>query len=419
MSDQVQKALAKLQNQVRSEPKDTVPGLRQKVPEHHGLESGMQLGVGPAVRDAIKGLQASLLADLRFEYLGEMAEEHLWDFVCKCALQRSVNHVPGFMTQLPHAPEQMRCIWAIEHLKVVEAFSVGNVQFLNPEGAHFDVQSPLAQNWDDHEGFAEVRIEGTHAHRAAERARQQIDHALKLLRVALKRKGFSDSQLRFRIGKLYVLPDHGADGWQQADDFPVPMETAVNFIEYLGDDLLDLPGGGDAMRHALLALSWIDQAIQAVSLVDRVLFLFSALEALLGDESGSLKSHRLVFYRVMLGETVAGGFFHPVPLYWFYDSVRSVAVHGDEPPEITKEAVDTLEWNIRNALYEYVHLCKERGLTSRKAVRNELHKDPQAVEQCITWLRANDPKSWFATWTPPGMPVPVPSSSSEAQTEAS
>ena len=379
----------------------------------------MQLGVGPAVRDAIKSLQALLVADLRFEYLGEMTEEHLWDFVCKCALQRSVNHVPGYMAELSRAPEKMRCVWAIEYLKVAEEFSVGDVHFLTREEAQFDVRSPLTENWDDHEGFAEVQIEGTHTHRAAERARQQIDHALKLLRVALKRKGLSDSQLRFRIGKLYLLPDHGADGWQQADDFPIPMETAVNFAEYLGDDLLHLPDRDDAMRHALLALSWIDQAVQAVSLVDRVLFLFSALEALLGDESGSLKSHRLVFYRVMLGQTVAGGFFHSMPLYWFYDSVRSVAVHGDEPPAITKEAVDTLEWNIRNALYEYVQLCKDRGLTSRKAVRNELHKNPQAVEQCITWLRANDPKGWFATWTPPGMPTPVPTSSSKAQTEAS
>lgn len=282
---------------------------------------------------------------------------------------------------------------------------MGQIRFLPPEEACFEVRSPLHRKWEDHEGFAEVLVAGTHKERAAERARQQVDQALKLLRVALKHKGLSHSQLRFRVGTLYVLPEHGAEGWQQAADFPIPMETAAGFAEYLGDDLLSLTGGDDATRHALLALSWIDQAVQAVGLTDRVLFLFSALEALLGDESGGLKSHRLVFYRVMLGETVAGGFFHPVPLYWFYDSVRSVAVHGDQPPEISSRAVDTLEWNVRKALYEYVQFCKERGLSSRKAVRNELHKDPQAVEQCLTWLRANDPKGWFTTWTPPGTTV--------------
>jgi hypothetical protein len=404
MSDTIEKALRQLQGMVRTEPKNVPQAMSKRLPDSLTSGKATHLVVGSRVRDAIKDFESLLLNDLRFEYLGESIQRHVWNFVCLSAMQHNTNHVQGFMSQLVRQPETIRCFYAIDHLKVAEPFRIAGVNFLPQTGEGFGSSGRFLEELLKCEGFAEVTLTGTNTARMVDRGRLVVDHTLRLLRLSLARKGLSDIQLRFRSGIYYILPETGSFGWQSHPDLAVTCETIPSFIEYLGTDLLDLPGIGtnDATKHALSAMSWIDQAQLAVDPINRTLFLFFALEALLGDTSAGLKSQTLVFNRVMLGEIVSGGFFHPVPLYWLYDEVRSSAVHGDEPPQFPLSEVESLEWNVRNALYEYVTFCRDRKLTSRAGVRRELLKDREQAEKGLKWLRQRDPRGWFADWSPWG-----------------
>jgi hypothetical protein len=72
----------------------------------------------------------------------------------------------------------------------------------------------------------------------------------------------------------------------------------------------------------------------ATAPIDRLSYLFFALESLLGDT----------------GE----GFTHPSTTYWLYEKVRSAAVHGSEPPDVSEKDIGIFAWDVRKALDEYL-----------------------------------------------------------------
>src|SRR5260221_1788361 len=71
----------------------------------------------------------------------------------------------------------------------------------------------------------------------------------------------------------------------------------------------------------------------------QLLYLFFALEALLGDKAEGLKAPLLAYRRAILGEAAGHGFTHPSVTFVLYEDVRSAAVHGGEVPEGTDEVV--------------------------------------------------------------------------------
>lgn len=80
-----------------------------------------------------------------------------------------------------------------------------------------------------------------------------------------------------------------------------------------------------------MALDWFDRARRATDFVTRTLFDFFALEALLGDRSEGEKGLGITFRRTMLSVAVNERFSSPHALFFFYDQVRSGAVHGELP----------------------------------------------------------------------------------------
>jgi hypothetical protein len=128
--------------------------------------------------------------------------------------------------------------------------------------------------------------------------------------------------------------------------------------------------------------------------VEATLYLFFALEALLGDKAEGLKAFGLVFRRTVLGHSVTGYFSSPRLLYYLYDEVRSVAVHGGEAPEVNRHELAPFEGSIRDAINEYLTFARQHGLTRQSQVRAALaeHGDARHVLQ---WLRDHDPR-WEA-----------------------
>lgn len=79
----------------------------------------------------------------------------------------------------------------------------------------------------------------------------------------------------------------------------------------------------------------MEQAWLATDPLNRLLYLFFALECLLGDTSADEKAGLIALRRAVLSTAMGKGFVHPSTTYWLYDKVRSAAVRGSEPLEVS------------------------------------------------------------------------------------
>jgi hypothetical protein len=121
-----------------------------------------------------------------------------------------------------------------------------------------------------------------------------------------------------------------ASGWSAAADRAWGYELSKDALKLASPPLVSsLPatGGSDVEQAANRALRWFEQAQLAVGPLIELLFLFFALEALIGDTERE-KGRRLAIRRAVLGSKTTGHFTHPRRTYLYYGRVRSTAVHG-------------------------------------------------------------------------------------------
>jgi hypothetical protein len=112
-------------------------------------------------------------------------------------------------------------------------------------------------------------------------------------------------------------------------------------------------------------LGWFERSQLATDSLIELLYLFVALEAILGDTSEGLKAPALAIWRAMLGLAASGSFAHPARVYVLYDAVRSAAVHGEQPPEVSPEDVNRFAGDVRRAINEFLGY----GLWGRSLLR--------------------------------------------------
>jgi hypothetical protein len=200
---------------------------------------------------------------------------------------------------------------------------------------------------------AAVRVSGTSYVRMAEHARAAAEHGLRVLRIALREsRGIHDRQLRFVIGEAYTFDDR-LSGWAQRPGIAYELALGPSLTDLVGAQpvaALPLVPRDKLERKADLAMRWMERVWLAAEPLIRLLYLFFALEFLLGDTGESQKAGLVALRRAMLGEAVGRGFVHPSRTYWLYEKVRSAAVHGSEPPEVSGDDVDRFAWDVREAL---------------------------------------------------------------------
>jgi hypothetical protein len=149
-------------------------------------------------------------------------------------------------------------------------------------------------------------------------------------------------------------------------------------------------------------MRWMERARFTADPLIALLFLFFALEALLGDKSEGLKAHGLAFRQTMLSHVATGGFTDPNETLYLYDEVRSGAVHGEDAPPVDEDTADGLAWTVRLALSQYLKVARENGLKKRAQLRRFLddHPDRPKVQ---AWLRANAGPWWAEYFDRPGL----------------
>jgi hypothetical protein len=139
----------------------------------------------------------------------------------------------------------------------------------------------------------------------------------------------------------------------------------------------------------------IERAIWADAQEEAAMWLVVALETLLGDHRGNLKSHRLAFRRAMLSVEIEGHFPDVSRLHLVYAFVRSRVAHGEEAEEIPDRLLRQLHWDVREAVNQFLRLADVRGFSKRIHVTRFLATHPQS-EELLGTLQDMDPDNWNA-----------------------
>ncbi len=389
----IEQTLKKLQAAVRTtSTPDASRWMTRTLPDDLATDEVKAIVLDRAECEMVDKTVAELEADPGYEHLTDTQNKVL-RFVADATTCRSTNHVPAFVQQYARPVEDATCIFTVLHLNITERMEIGGVLLL-PSGNELIPDVPEMKDVADGTSYISVPCRGTNCGRMAERARERAEHALGLLRIAMDQQMmYHRRQLGFRIGDTYVLAGKQV-GWQ-AGDVAHTASLDRDMYERVMTKLvtqvpLDRPNG--LQKQVLLAIDWINRGFSTSDRLVAMLYQFFALEALLGDTAGGLKSYRLAFRRTMLAHVTDGGWVGPELIYDLYDKIRSTAVHGSEPPVVTKKAADSFETDVIRALEQYLTFAAANGFTARVQLRRALvgHAD---VEAMLERLRGRD-SSW-------------------------
>ncbi len=351
-----------------------------EIPEDLATPQATTLHLVAIEMEALEWLRLVLPEDVRFEHMSAAdVEESTARFVCLAHFRREENHVDAFVAEHARALMQLTCFFPVEDLTVASEISAYGVRFIPASTAPLPArflaphpQPPMASV------VAVDHCRGTNYERMAERAREIALHGLRVLRAVLREDRFvKDQQLRFRLGEVVWFSD-SASGWSAAADRAWGYELSKDALKFASPppvSSLPATGRSDVEQAANRALWWFEQAQLAVDPLIELLFLFFALEALIGDTERE-KGRRLAIRRAVLGSKTTGHFTHPRRTYLYYGRVRSTAVHGGEPPKVSRDELNKLGWDIRAAINEFLRFASEHRMTERRWVVQALDRDP-------------------------------------------
>jgi hypothetical protein len=396
----VKEALKELRLAIRSPSSEEPLGdwRSGEVPEDLQTQPGQWLRLSGVEFRAFEAVRPLLCDDLRFEHMEDSAmTDAMWRFACLCELQPDGDHVAGFVAVHAIEPTDHICFFPVESLTVAAEVEMFGVQFLRADA----VDVPASPFWPDPKatmGSAiAVACRGTNYNRMRERARPVAEHALRLLRVSLRQHMvIHERQLRFRLGE-FAWFDNRINGWELHPERAWPVELNADLVELVASQaistLTQVPNT-DVERRANLALAWIERAQLAIDPMVELLYLFFALEAMLGDKAERLKGASLALRRATLGAVMRDQFRHPLQTFALYEEVRSAAVHGEQPPaELTDKEVSAFAWDVRHCVNEFVEYAHDQGFTKRAQVRKALDAHEKRA-LLIDGLRSSDPKNW-------------------------
>jgi hypothetical protein len=368
-----------------------------RVPDDLATDSFRQLSLEPDEEQAYQEALAVVLADPRFEYLDQRgAADLLWRFVCLCNIDRKHDHVPRFVEQHAREVLDLTCYLPVEHLAVEAETETAGLRLLPTEsdevprqGRGFALDPPVGC-------VVAIRVSGTSYERMAERARAVAAHGLRVLRVALRASiSIHDDQLRFGLGEAYAFDDH-LSGWARRPGSAFTLKLATSGTDLARSQLvaeLQAAPRNKLERKADLAARWMERAMLATEPLIRLLYLFFALESLLGDTGESQKAGLIALRRAMLSQAMGQGFTHPSRAYWLYEKVRSAAVHGSEPPEVSEADVRLFAGDVREALDEYLRYGQQQGFTRQSQLVAALDSHPDRP-LLIEWIRGYGGGMW-------------------------
>lgn len=392
-STEVKKALRTLQGRIRQrlDKGEKVVGTFQDTWREPATELPLTSGRLAAMRDA----EDAIAADERFEHLAP-AEGLIREFAADCAADRQTDQVKAFMERHGQDTSTRVCYFGIEFLQVGQATEMAEVRLLPPGDPEIPQNNPLFKLDQSITGMAAVSVTGTNDGMMAARARNLAEHALRVLRAALRQyQGLHPQQLRFRLGTSYAFAD-GGGGWAVHGDLALPLELPLDMTSVLAAPVAGLPPTATRKsinEKALLAVEWLDRAVFTADPLVATLFRFFALEALLGDSSEGLKNGTLALRQMTLSRIAIECFPHPDDTFLHYDQIRSFAVHGEVAPPVSPAQAGRFALGVRNALDQYLTVAKKHNFTKRKQLL-DLLDSYAGRDDLIAWIREHGSDKW-------------------------
>ena len=395
--DGVARVLTRLQAAARRPPSGDRTVRSGKVPDDIATEACKWLYLEPDEDLVYEEAQAVLLGDPRFEYLDQrQAENALWRFVCQCHVDRTRGHVTAFSAEHARDVMEVTCYLPVEHLEVKAETAIAGLRLLPTtsdeipaQGRRFVLDPPV-------QCVVAVPVSGSSYKKMADRARAVAEHGFRLLRLALRAShGIHDDQLRFRLGEAYSFGDR-LHGWDRHPGSPYPLwltDSDAEMVRSQPVSALPFAPSNKLERQALLAVRSMERASLATDPLVRLLYLFFALESLLGDEGAGEKAGLIALRRAMLSSARGQGFTHPSGTYWLYAKVRSAAVHGSQPPQVGDADVGQFAWDVREALGEYLIYGRDQGFTRQSQLVQALDHHPDRP-RLIEWIREYGGDMW-------------------------
>jgi len=294
------------------------------------------------------------------------------------------------------SPQRLLCYLPVEFLTVSTPTEIFGVRLLPLKDATIRSDVPLVRHERPTGCVASVDVTGVDPENAADHARTVAGHALRLLRTTLRgHVGINDWQLRFGLGEAYAFSD-GSGGWDARPETANELELGPELVELALSQpmsLMPVSPGTNLERQADIGLRWMERARFAGEPIIAMLYLFFALESLLGDKSEGLKGGALAIRRAMLSHVVTGGFTDPGVTFFLYEKVRSAAIHGEDSPAVTWDMSQRLAWSVREALNEYLAYAQAGGFKRRSRLLQALNTHPDRPS-LLKWLGEHGGGAW-------------------------
>lgn len=405
VSDPVSEALQRLQRSLRDEsiqvsPADAV--LNFAVPEDLVGQEAETLFLGEVEAADFRAAVAAVAVDLRFEHMtrrvaGDPLRDALIRFACLCEMKRDSDQVSAFMSEHSRTPDERTCFIGVEYLQVNEAIELLGMRLLPVDHPDVPERTGFFSLGASVGAVAAIPSRGTHMAVMKDRAAAVAERELRVLRLSLRENRYLNPlQMRFRLAENYSFGGPAAAGFQTSDSARWDLTLDDELIELVRDQplkALAVPPENDLLNCADRAMGWIEDSMIEGDRLKSLLFLFFALEALLGVKSENEKGLGLAFRRALLSFATKEHFADPDRAYRLYGEVRSAAVHGGATPHVSKKTEQVLLWDVREALIEYMELAERNNFRTRKAVLRHLRQLPDR-KRLAHWLLERDPKSW-------------------------
>ena len=333
--------------------------------------------------------QETLVDDLRFEYLAK-PEAQVGEFVADCVFRPKEVNIDAFVVTHAREPDTKICYLPIESLKVEAPLEVIGLTLLPPDDESlppakllFDPRSPAGS-------VARVAVTGTNTTFMVKRARDEVTHALRVMRIAFRAEGgLNERQLRFRLGTTYAFDAGEVAGIHTRGD----VAYGLGATQYLADlaasqSIAAAPAVPvtDIDCRVDVAIRWMERATFEPDRLLGILFLFFALESLIGEKSGELKAGALSFRQMMLSHIVDAQFTNPITIFDLYQVTRSEGVHGEAISEVEEAEYQLFSGVMLRTLEQYLEIANREGLSKRSQLRKFLdeHEDRTLL---INWVR--------------------------------
>lgn len=374
---------------------DGQPIQTRRLPQHLTDGKILMLGLLSEQVAALELARIALQNDPSFEYI-QKVDEVVWEFFGKCWTAREFDHVPDFLNQHKRELEELTCFIPIENLVIRDEIGFLGIRLLPTDSSSIPTNSYIFKIEKPTGSVAAITVQGTNHVLMANRGRTEVEHVLRLMRVALREHpALHDRQLRFQAGSVYALGSEFEGRNSRAESaYELEFnEELVSFIQLQPLSELTRTAVFGIDKKANLALSWIEEASLAVNPLVSLLLLFFALEAMLGRKDETRKAHALAFRQTMLSHLVEGTFSHPNTTVFLYEDVRSTAVHGEGDIKVDWDEVRGFARSVRNTLNQFLKLAKEQNIKKRSRLLKYLDEHPDR-SKLKDWLLGTDKITW-------------------------